>query len=1073
LNHLKQYASFHAEFFARTLRKLLWISASFLDCFLCLQPVIAQQTGIKFDRLTTEKTLTVKGLSQNSAYCLLQDVQGFIWIGTWDGLNKYDGYDFVVYNTENGLSNPTINTICEDDERNIWVGTDNGLNLIDRKSGNIRQFHTEPDNTNSLSDDFINHVYKDRKGLLWISTNFGLNCLDKDQMIFKNYNFFERNIDSVLSNFISCVIEDKAGRLWIGTHRGIHCFNPGEQSFKDYKLENDPANADFIKSNYIKDIKQDENGNIYAGTLNGLYIINPENDAIHHIAVEGKGDRALSGNQVNALLIDTKGLVWIGTNTGLDLLDPSLNIISHFKSGGSTTSLSNDDIRSIYQDQAGTIWIGTYKGLNKVDQSPSRFTHFQNDPDDLNSLSDNIVYAILEDENRLTWIGTYGGLNIFDRRNEKFSVFRYDPADPGSLSSDKIRTLTLDHAGYLWVGTESSGMNRIDRKSGRITRYLHDPQDPASIIENNILSTIVDRKGRIWIGTVTGGISIMDPANGKCLLLSSDPENNITLSDNRIWTIYEDREGIFWIGTNDGLNKVSPDLQSVTVYRNDPSNPYSVSSNRIFSIYEDEEGIFWIGTMGEGLNRFDPVNEQFKVYTERNGLPNNVVYGTLDDGEGNLWISTNWGLSKFNKLTGIFVNYDTKDGVQGNEFNIGAYFQNSRGEMYFGGMNGINIFHPSEITLNRVPPRMVFTGLRILNDLVDTDIENGEIIRLPYTENFFSIEFSGLDYTNSSKNLYRYKLDNYDEGWVFASASQRRAEYRKVDPGSYRFLVTGSNNDGIWNQAGINLTIIISPPWWKTWIFRVFFILVLILLLWSAIILRIKSIKRKHSVEKKMLTIEKQVFELEQKALRLQMNPHFIFNSLNAIQNFVLLNDTDKAVNYLAKFSHLMRMILANSTASFITLKDELRALTYYMDLEKLRFDDKFDYQIIRDPAIDEEFVEIPPMLFQPYVENAIIHGFVNSPNPGVLEIILKRQNSGTLLCVIHDNGIGREKAIEIRDKSGIKRQPKGMIITQERIEIFNKQSNKNFSVKIIDLKDENGEAAGTRVEFTIQYKEI
>jgi len=419
------------------------------------------------------------------------------------------------------------------------------------------------------------------------------------------------------------------------------------------------------------------------------------------------------------------------------------------------------------------------------------------------------------------------------------------------------------------------------------------------------------------------------------------------------------------------------------------------------------------------------------------------------------------------------VNYDTKDGVQGNEFNAGAYFRNRHGEMYFGGMNGFNVFYPSEITLNRIPPRMVFTGLRVLNDLVDTDIEDGEIIRLSYTENFFSVEFSGLDYTNPSKNLYRYKLDNYDDGWVFANAGQRRAEYRKVDPGTYHFLVTGSNNDGIWNPTGISLTIIISPPWWKTWVFRLLLILLLAALLWSIIILRIKSIKKKHEVDKKMLFIEKQVFELEQKALRLQMNPHFIFNSLNAIQNFVLINDTDKAVNYLAKFSHLMRMILANSTASFITLKDELKALTYYMDLEKLRFDNKFDYLITRDPSIDEEFVEIPPMLFQPYVENAIIHGFVNSPMPGLLDISLKRMSAGTLLCVIEDNGIGREKAIEIREKSGIKRQPRGMSITQERIEIFNKQSRQNFSVRIIDLKDGKGEPTGTRVEFTIQYKEI
>jgi hypothetical protein len=392
--------------------------------------------------------------------------------------------------------------------------------------------------------------------------------------------------------------------------------------------------------------------------------------------------------------------------------------------------------------------------------------------------------------------------------------------------------------------------------------------------------------------------------------------------------------------------------------------------------------------------------------------------------------------------------------------------------MFFGGMNGINIFHPDEIVRNTVPPRIVFTGLKVLNALVETDLDDGEIIRLKYNENFFSIEFSALDFTNPPKNLYRYKLDNYDEDWVLTGADHRKADYRKVDPGIYRFSVTGSNNDGVWNEEGINLTIIIRPPWFKSWLFRLSVIILFIAILWSIIILRIKSIRKKHSVEKKMLSIEKQIFELEQKALRLQMNPHFIFNSLNAIQNFVLANDTDKAVNYLAKFSHLMRMILANSTASLITLKDEMKALTYYIDLEKLRFDDRFDYIINRDPAIDEEFVEIPPMLFQPYVENAIIHGLVNSEKRGLLEISIKRINTATLLCSIKDNGIGRGKATEIRNMSGIKRQPRGMLITQERIEIFNRQNRKNFSVKITDLKDDKGEAAGTLVEFTIQYKE-
>lgn len=663
-------------------------------------------------------------------------------------------------------------------------------------------------------------------------------------------------------------------------------------------------------------------------------------------------------------------------------------------------------------------------------------------------------------------------MNVYDRPNEMFSLLTHDPSDPATISSNKIRTIVLDSSGFIWVGTESAGLNRINRNTGRITHFIHDPLDPFSIAENNILSTSVDSKGRIWIGTVSKGLSIMDPATGKCTNLSMSPESKVQLSNNKITCIYEDDEKNFWLGTNMGINKISMDLSTVKVYGINRMNPFAIKSNTIFSITRDKDGIFWIGTHGGGLIRFDPVKEEFRSYTERDGLPNNVIYIVIEDEHGNLWITSNHGIAKFNRHDETFIIYDTKDGVQGNEFNAGAYYKNRKGEIYFGGMNGMNIFHPREINLNKIPPRMVFTGLKVLNDLVETNIEDGEIIRLNYDENFFAISFSSLDYTNPMKNLYRYKLENYDNDWIPTSASQRIAEYRKVDAGTYRFLVTGSNNDGIWNQQGIGLTIIIRPPWWKSWIFRLALGVSMVLLLWSFIILRIRGIRKKHTVEKKMLSIEKQIFDLEQKALRLQMNPHFIFNSLNAIQNFVLANDTDKAVNYLAKFSHLMRMILANSTASLITLKDELKALTYYIDLEKLRFDDKFDYVIRKEANIDDEFVEIPPMLFQPYVENAIIHGLVNSTNAGLLDISLRRLNRGTLLCTIKDNGIGRDKANEIRSKSGIKRQPKGMMITQERIEIFNRQNRKNFSVKISDLKNDQGEPLGTKVEFTIQYKE-
>lgn len=1034
--------------------------------------VSGQQANAKFDRISTENTISVKGLSQNSIYCLMQDSRGFIWIGTWDGLNKYDGYDFIVYNTTNGLSNPTINALLEDEEKNIWIGTDEGLNILERSSGRIELFIHKSDRTNSLKNNQVTHLFQDSRGYIWISTAFGLSRYDKSQKSFILFNFHKRDADTSFTNFVTRVTEDRKGNIWIATHNGIHRYNPVKNDFKEFNLDNSVQSYESRRANYVQDLIIGPDNLLYAATLNGVYTIEPESGAISRLCSGNDRQRGLSGNQVNALLFDIKGQLWIGTSQGLDVYDPYLKTITTYKAGGNINNLSNADIRSFYQDQAGTLWIGTYKGLNKVDMSPSRFTHIRHDPDSLNSLSDNIVYGLLEDETSNLWIATYGGVNIFDRSAEKYSLIQHDPEDPNSLSSNKIRTISLDSTGYIWIGTESEGVNRIDRNTGKIRRYYNDPANPASIAENNILSTYADRNGRIWIGTVSKGVSIFNPADESLINLSADRKSSLQLSDNRVWSIFEDRDGYFWLGTSHGLNKISPDLRKIVIYHNDPANANSISSNRILSIFQDKDGIFWIGTMGGGLNRYDPAKEEFTIYTEHDGLPNNVIYSTLEDDAGNLWITSNRGITKFSKQSGTFVNYDTKDGVQGNEFNAGAYFENRKGEMFFGGMNGINIFHPNEITRNMVPPRMVFTRVWILNDLIETDIDDGEIIRLGYNENFFSIEFSALDFTNPPKNLYRYKLENYDQEWVFTGAGNRKADYRKVDPGSYRFTVTGSNNDGVWNNEGISLTVIIRPPWWKSWVFRLAILVLAVATLWSVILIRIRTIRRKHTVEKKMLSIEKQIFELEQKALRLQMNPHFIFNSLNAIQNFVLANDTDKAVNYLAKFSHLMRMILANSTASMITLKDEMKALTYYIDLEKLRFDDRFDYAILRDPSIDEEFVEIPPMLFQPYVENAIIHGLVNSPKRGHLEISFRKINSSTLLCSIKDNGIGREKAIEIRNNSGIKRQPRGMMITQERIEIFNRQNRKNFSVKITDLKDGTGEPAGTLVEFTIQYKE-
>ncbi|NVO04337.1 MAG: histidine kinase, partial [Bacteroidetes bacterium] len=463
---------------------------------------------------------------------------------------------------------------------------------------------------------------------------------------------------------------------------------------------------------------------------------------------------------------------------------------------------------------------------------------------------------------------------------------------------------------------------------------------------------------------------------------------------------------------------------------------------------------------------------EIKVYTEKEGLSNNIVYNIFEDKSGNLWVSTNFGLSQFNPKTETFVNFDVKDGIQSHEFNSGAAAISKDGRMYFGGMNGFNSFYPQEVKRNEKKPPIVITTFKILNVDQELEINDGDTINLTYNDNFFSFEFSALDFSNPSKNRFAFKLDNFDPDWIYVDANKRFAEYTKVSPGTYLFHVKGTNNDGVWNEKGTSVVIIISPAWWNTWAFRIVFGSFILLLIYNIIRLRFKRIKAEHEIEMKMLAIEKQVFELEQKSLRLQMNPHFIFNSLNSIQSFVISNDTDKAILYLAKFAQLMRLILTNTRESFITVKDELKALSYYMDIERLRFDNKFEFEIILDKDIDDDFVGIPPMIIQPYIENAILHGINYKEGKGKLTISIKLEED-TLLCIIEDDGVGREKAMEFKQQIGLKHKSRGMEITKERLEILNRQHKGQTSVRIIDLRDENGKAIGTKVELSIPFIDL
>lgn len=1046
-----------------------WLLLFLLPVLFLSTEAIAQETyAVGFESFKTENIKRVQGLSQNMVNCIMQDERGFLWFGTWDGLNRFDGYTFLIFNKQNGMSNPTVNTLLQDDEGIIWIGTQDGLNRFDRNTNTFITYKNIPGESNSLSNNTINHIYQDHKGVLWISTVQGLNKLDKENNVYTRYSFNIAGADSIRTNWINKVIQDDKGLFWIATRFGMFSYNDSTHTFTPYfHDEGDPLS---ISNNNINDIYCDHSGRLWVGTQQGFNLLLDDHSGFRHYFHNHNNTSSISNNVVNAIFEDSRGMFWIGTREKLNLFDPMQDRFTSFSHSGKNTSISNDDIRCILEDDMGSVWVGTYNGANKVKLGLSKFNYYHRDPTSPNSLSSDIIHTIFKDDDGKIWLGTGKGLNIFDRESGKYFRLNHKLDPYTNLNEERVRALFKDSQGKVWIGTNSFGLLRYDPVTGKFDNFTNRPDDPYSLNGNGILCVLEDYKGYIWVGT-NRGLNSFHPDSIGMRSWMHDPRDPKSLSHNQVWTMYQDSKNQLWFGTNNGLALYNPDENNFTSYTYKPEDPNSISANAVFGIYEDSKGNYWFGTMGGGLNHFDPQTQKFTSYTEENGLPNNVVYMALEDKQGNLWLTTNWGMSKFNPATKEIINFDIHDGLQGNEFNGGAWYHATDGEMFFGGMDGFNSFIPEEIKQNESPPRLAITSFKILNEPMTREFNNGDTIRLGYDDNFFSIEFSALDFTNPAKNMYSYILEGYEEEWNNRDADRRVAEYTRVEPGSYVFRVRGSNNDGIWNNEGISLNIIILPPWWDTLLFRIMFGAIIFALLWTFVYWRIRTIKRKHEVDKKVLAIEKELFDIQQKALQLQMNPHFIFNSLNAIQSFVISSNTDKAIHYLSKFSQLMRRILANSRESSIPLRDELIALKHYMDIERLRFDNKFNYEVIIDRKIDEEFMEIPPMIIQPFVENAILHGLIHSPRPGHIKVTLTLEHH-YIFCTIEDNGVGREKAQEIKDASGLKRKSRGMLITKERLEILNKQNVDKFAVNIIDLKDYDGLAAGTRVELNILYIE-
>jgi ligand-binding sensor domain-containing protein len=1039
----------------------------------------AQNESLRFEHIGIEE-----GLSNNNVLEILQDRKGYIWFGTMDGLNKYDGYSFTKYQFDpfdsSSLSQNTIYTIWEDKYGFIWVGTYEGLCRFDRSTEKFTRF--KPDPNAKFSDPNITSINEDSDGMIWVGSFTGGLCrFDRQKGIFLPEGF------EIMG--VTCIYKDKAGTLWVGNPTGLHKINltakkagkPAEVSFDHYQY--DSGNPNTLSSNKVRSIFEDHEGIMWLATDKGLNSFDRKTGLFKRYLHDSKNIHAKMSNLIKE---DQEGNLWIATNKGLNKLSSDRNVFTTYLNNSTDShSLSSDIVISLHIDSAGILYAGSRGGkLDKANLNPKTFGLRRRDPNNVNSLSSNAVTSIIEDSSGIIWIGTCGGgLNRWNRRTNEFTHFRHNLSNPGTLRSDTVMALLEDRHGHLWV-CNGDVLSRLNKQTGEFMHYDSKDKNYKEEHKPYILSISKDHDGYLWLGTGSG-IKRFDEKTGGFWHKRYNPADTSGPGDYTAITIFADSRDNIWIGYGSrATDKYNKRTGRFIHYKHDPKDSTSISASVVNSFVEDSQGNLWLGTLSGGLCYFDYKTEKFRTFTDKHGLPANNVYSLLTDNKNNLWLGTSNGLSRFDPIIKTFTNYDYKDGLQSNVFVASDYtsigkggcFRGNDGTLYFGGNNGFNFFDPLQLKANSYIAPIVITQFKLFDTLVKGANELKEIV-LKHNQNYFSFEFSSLSYYNPSKNKYKYKLEGVDKDWIY-SGSRHYAAYTNIDPGTYTFRVKGTNNDGVWNEEGTSILIIINPPWWNTWLFKIVATLFLVASFYGLIRWRMQQKFRlrleRSEKERQLAELSQKGAELEMQALRAQMNPHFIFNSLNSINRFILQNNKAQASEYLTKFSKLVRMILQNSQASLITLESELEALELYLDLEALRFDHHFNYKITVAKDMDVDILKVPPLIIQPYAENAIWHGLMNKEEKGKLDIDIS-QTSDHLLFKITDDGIGRKKAVELKSKSASTHKSMGMQITASRIEMLQQKKQLDTYIKITDLVLADGSAGGTEViiKMPLMYEDM
>lgn len=856
------------------------------------------------------------GLSQSVVNCIFQDSRGYIWIGTQNGLNKFNGYKFEVYTYDpgdtNSIPNNWIYSIAEDQEANLWIGTKEGLIKYKRNENQfIKIKYTTPYKVQVT--DYVYDVKCARNGNILINTPPVLTICNPKKLSFTHY-INPLNFDGRVKDDNIPLLEDIEGNIWIASTKGLAVFHPKTKTFSTFNhISKDPAS---LSDDNIKALYQDQKGDLWIGTAGGLNQLKNGASGFIHYFNDSHSKVSLSNNFISAIIADKSGNLWIATEGGglNRAIQNKGNKLVFERFSDDRSGLNHNIILSLAIDNSNNLWIGTLSGLNKTDLKRRNFTLYRKSDSPYSvDLAGNVIASIYEDDHGVIWIGNWGqGLNLYDRKTGKIEHYSSSMVGKYHIPNNFVHCIFEDDLHTIWLGTRD-GLVVYDKQRKSFARpgeLLKGTEFP-SFDGIRINMMIQDHHGSYWVAT-NDGLFKVDRKGSRAEHFHTEAFPDHRISSNLVYAVLEDRENDIWIGTINGLDVIDAVTTRIKHFMKNEKKANALSDNFITALCEDQYGDIWIGT-NSYVNRYSKKNRTFSYYSKEQGFPSNLVYSILEDQNHCLWFATGNGLCRFDSAGKKFRNYTVEDGLQSPEFNLNASFLSKEGEMFFGGMNGFNSFYPDSLRVNPNIPIIVITSVYKISKGAREyfNLEENKQISLSYNEKTFAVEFAAIEFTNPAKNAYAYKLEGADDNWIDIG-TRNFVAFNNLAPGEYTLRVKGSNNDGIWNKTGVSLSIIVHPPWWKSNMAYLAYSLLIIILIYIYIKMRERNHIRELKVLEEKVKLRTQLIEKQKSEILSKNSELYEINSAKDKLFSIIAHDLRNPFNNIIGLTDILLITLNN-----------------------------------------------------------------------------------------------------------------------------------------------------------------